>query len=325
MCGGDGFIRLDLPLHHPEYGKAVRCTACVDWYRHSGLACHERALTWSDLYTNLPTDPRGYVQALEYAGKRMLEERFGFACVYGNNGTGKSRWAKIMVAEACRLHLFTRYVHGKRLEERLFTENEDERDDGQRYLDTARLNHYLSPTVLVIDEAQTINWSNAWVAGHIGNLLSARHDMADADKPQRKVTILIGQFHPRLWASAQTTAFLTSRVSDGSFGIPWHEELAGGKPAPKALHQRPCPACGVKHKEVVSDGRKRRVEYEPQMKLKKKLLVCEECGNSRPLEVWWPFELPMVDVRPILPPAIDTINGDFDDSNIAQQIASIPL
>lgn len=291
----------DVPLGHADFGKPFPCPHCADFFAHSGLKDHERGLTWDSLVLNSPTDTQGNLRALEYAGKTMVAKRFGFATVFGNNGTAKSLWAKIVAAEFCRQRVQTKFVHGKALEDLLFANGRDE--DAVRE-SAMRLGHYLAPQVLVIDEAQTINWKNQWIAGYIGQLLTERHDLATANGSQRKVTILVGQYHPSYWGPIENIAFLLSRMAEGSFAIPWHEENAG--PIPSCLLTRPC-SCGG---EMVRQD-------------KENILVCNRrkdkknpCSNSRPVEVYFPFSLSMSDIRPILPPVVDEIESAAIDATM---------
>lgn len=284
----------DVAVGHPDFGRSLPCPKCADFFAHSGLKEHERNLTWDSLVLNSPTDTQGNLRALEFAGKTMVAKRFGFATVFGNNGTAKSLWAKIIAAEFCRAGVTTKFVHGKAMEDLLFANGKDE--DAVRE-SAMRLDRYLFPQVLVIDETQTINWKNQWVAGHIGQLLTERHDLATADGSQRKVTILVGQYHPSFWGPVENIAFLLSRMSEGTFALPWKEGQVG--PIPQCLLTRPC-SCGG---EMVRDG-------------KSDVLICNKredkrspCANSRPIEVYFPFALTMSDIRPILPPMIDEIDA----------------
>lgn len=257
-------------------------------FAHCGLKAHERALDWDSLILSVPTDTQGHLRTLEFAGKRMVTKRFGLATVFGNNGTAKSLWAKIVTVEFCRRGVSAKFVHGKEMEDLLFANG---RDDEAVRESSMKLDRYLTPQVLVVDEAQTINWKSPWIAGFIGQMLTARHDLASAPVSQRKITIMVAQYHPKFWAPIENIAFLLSRMSEGTFGIPWSE--ADGGTIPECLLTRAC-SCGDK------------------MTRQGDVLVCgsKACGNSRPVEVYWPFELPMADLRPILPPLIDELDED---------------
>lgn len=299
MCKGHKFFVRALPVSDPGFGKAVPCPRCTDFFAHSGLERHEHGLGWDQLVLSMPTDPKGYLSALEYAGRRMVAERFGWACIYGNNGTGKSRWAKILAAEFCRAGVAVRYIHGKTLEAELFRDRDDQnRDTGFDYNQpNPLLAKHLSPTVLIIEEAQTINWKNQWIAGNVGDLLNKRYDLVDAHVSKRKITVLVGQYHPRLWGPMENISFLLSRCADGSFAIPWHTETQGDPPP--CLQKRTC-TCGG---DMVYSQKQNAL-----ICMAKKQNSKELCGNSRPVEVWWPFDIPLPDARPILPALIDEIN-----------------
>lgn len=243
----------------------------------SGLTKMDRGLIWDDL-ANMPNDTKGYIRALVFGGQQIVANRFGFGLIYGNNGTGKSQWAKILTAEFCRQNVRAKYVNGLALEKALFAEKGTDEYGG------LTMQQYASLPVLVLDEMQGINWNNHWIASRMMELLEARFDLATAPLMDRKITIMVAQFHPRAWGPLEHVSFLISRAQDGSYAFPW--QASYGK-APACLLERPC-FCG---KGV--------------MKRKDKEVHCPACKSSRPIEMYWPFNVDLNDVRAIRPPIVD--------------------
>lgn len=277
VCNGNKWVTRNVPLGHPDFGKAVACTACADLLSMSGLNKQDRALVWDDL-VSMPDDKKGFIRALTFGGQQIVANKFGFGLIYGNNGTGKSQWAKIITAEFCRSGLRSKYVQGLALEKALFANKGEDEYGG------LTMQQYASLPVLVLDEMQGINWNNHWIASRMMELLEQRFDLATAPLADRKITVMVAQFHPRAWGPIEHVSFLISRAQDGGHAFPW---LPSYGQAPTCLLERPC-ICG-----------------KAQMKRKGKEVVCPACHNSRPVEMYWPFAVDLNDVRAIKPPIVD--------------------
>lgn len=253
--------------------RLAPCPQCADMFAMSGLTETERQKTFNDI-AERPDDEKGKLVALKWAGQRLLDLKYGFATLYGNYGTSKSRFGHVVVAEACRRRMHARYIIGKELEGMLFTNNEN--GDSTTRLDVFSFARRFQ--VLVIDEANLMNWKNDWVAGELMRLIEIRHRGA-IDK--KMLTILIGQTHPSRWGPELNVGALLSRSLTGEFALPWPTQ----EPAPSCLLERPCVSC---------TGTMRATE--------EGLVMCAQCGSSRDVEMYWPFALDLADVRPILPP-----------------------
>ena len=224
-------------------------------------------------------DKSGSIQVLRVAAEYIIEGRGAmFATVFGDTGTAKSLWAKIIVASLCRKGVQARYTRARAIEGSLFQTNRDD-DTGktsETIINRPKLDTLANVRALVIDEAHTVNWKNHWVSAGLQELLDMRYERANTDNPKiRQLTIFIAQHDPKDWAPD----YLLDRMRQGSFAIPWQ-----GESVPSCLSSRPCPVCG------------------DEMKLDEKgsFLLCE-CGHDRDVEIFWPFKDMANSARPIMP------------------------
>lgn len=248
------------------------CPLCADFTARNGLLDGEQSLT-IDAILNL-MDKTGSTQVLKKAAETIISGLGAtFATVYGDTGSAKSLWAKIIVASLCRNKVQARYMRGREIEQSLFDfDNED--SSGRTIVRQSGIDVLSTVKALVIDEVQGINWKSQWIGAGIQKLLDMRYERALSESPsQRQVTIFIAQHDPREWAPD----YLYDRMRQGTFSISWTEESV-----PECLQKRPCPVCkGV----MAFNG-----EY----------LVCS-CGYDRDVEIFWPFHDMAMSARPIMP------------------------
>jgi DNA replication protein DnaC len=110
-CGGAGFVRRDLPLDHPEFGRAVPCRCVVDepddrrlerLQRYSSLGPLTR-LTFANLNERgRSPNPRDQQQfrALVADAKSFADSPEGWLLVHGPSGAGKTHVAAA-IANRC--------------------------------------------------------------------------------------------------------------------------------------------------------------------------------------------------------------------------------
>lgn len=256
--------------------KAIPCPRCSDGAVASGLSKKERNLNWGSMVVELPDDTKRQHYALRWAGQQLLKRGWGFATVHGNYGIAKSLWGKILVAEACRHRVSARYIMGKELERKLFAhEGSDELQASTNVFDL--IGRY---RILVVDECHGMNWKSEWVSAELMRLFDERVRGA---RDKELLTVLIGQTHPQQWGTNTQVGALLSRSIDGRYALPWSLDKSGDPPPP-CLLERPC-FCGRGTMKKVGN-----------------LVVCNKCGVSREIEMYWPFGLDLPDIRPILPP-----------------------
>lgn len=207
LCGGSGWYQRDVPLSHPDFGRALRCASCTDFLRWSGLNQRERALTFADITGDGPH------LALRISGAAIVAQRAGFATVYGTTGGAKSVWACAITAGLCRAGIRAQYTHGKAVEQSLFQRD----DDGRGYVDGLSRERIVNVPALVVDEAHAINWKNDWIAGEMSDIFDARFRRAALGDDTRQITVFVAQHDPREWAPD----FLYSRMRSGEYAVPW--------------------------------------------------------------------------------------------------------
>lgn len=225
-CGGTGWFTRDVPTHHPDFGKAVRCPTCTDWLVYSRLTEEERQLTIDDLQ-NRPDDSRGEMYVLRFLAKAMLAEPFGFLSIYGRKGGGKSLLLAALVAEFCRQGRQAVYFNAGEIVA-LLSPGEATTIDGFRHVPgdpDANKRRLKEVPVLSIDEIDKLKWT-AWQVQQIGEVIEHRHRNA-----ARLVTIWAMNKPPWEWYNAGEVEHITSRVRDGRFHRRWPE----GVKAPACL------------------------------------------------------------------------------------------
>ena len=108
QCNGSKYIRYDVPLGHPMFGKIFPCQLCnqENVIRASGLNPTEREVSFDAL--SIPNGT-GTVRMVS-AAKRFLQSRKGILSIYGRYGNGKSTVLKAIVAECTRAGIEARYM-----------------------------------------------------------------------------------------------------------------------------------------------------------------------------------------------------------------------
>lgn len=219
QCGGNGWIALDLPKSHADFGKAVRCDHCTDWLAHSRLTEEERHHKLADI-ANRPDDKRGEIYVLRFLGKQMLDDPFGFLSIYGHKGGGKSLLLTALVAEFCRLRREAVYLNAGDVVTML-SAGDDNEIDGFRVVGNyeAAKKRLKSVAVLSIDEMDKIRWT-PWQVQQIGEVIEHRHRNA-----ARLVTLFAMNNPPWAWGDKPDVAgaveHIASRFRDGRFHRRW--------------------------------------------------------------------------------------------------------
>lgn len=276
--------------------QVIPCPTCSDGAIASGLSVPEKALTWDSMAVDLPDDVTRQHYALKWAGQQLVGLGYGFATVYGNYGTAKSLWGKIIVAEACRRRISAKFILGKALERMLFAKSDD-----NVLQSSSNVFDLLSRfQVLVIDECHGMNWKNPWVGGELMRLFEER---SNAAKDRQMLTVIIGQTHPQRWGDNEQVGALLSRCINGNFALPWALNTAK-EPPPPCLLTRPC-FCG-----------------RGTMKAAGGLVVCNKCGSSRESEMYWPFGIDLPDIRPVLPPLAQPTEQEMREHDRATAYAT---
>lgn len=214
-CGGNGWFTFDPgdPDIPAWEWPLRRCPNCVNLLELSGLKGEERKATISSIRGSRPVHT-----VLRVTAGAIVQNAMGFCTVYGSTGTAKSLWAQAIVTGLCGRGIRSKYVHGKAVEQSLFR-----RDENNKGFVAGEQREFLCDVqALVVDEADKINWKSEWVSGELSDLFDRRFRLVDhPDIHQRKITVLVSQYHPQEWAPD----FLLSRIRDHRSAVPWPNEL----------------------------------------------------------------------------------------------------
>lgn len=209
---------LDLPKNHPEFGKAIRCRECADWFKSSRLTAEEQQHTINHIADRVD-DERDEMMALRFLGKQMLADPFGFLAIYGRKGGGKSLLLTALVAEFCRAGREAAYFNASEIVT-LTAYGEDKEIDGfQKVGSFGAAKELLKRLpVLAIDEIDKIKWS-MWQVQQIGEVIEYRHRHADS-----RVTLFAMNKPPWEWSNVGDVEHIASRLSDGRFYRKWPDD-----------------------------------------------------------------------------------------------------
>jgi DNA replication protein DnaC len=214
-CGGLGWLRRELPVEHPEFGKLIRCPDCnqASGYPREryGLAPQEiRELSWGNL---IETDS-SLIEARQTV-RRALQRGYGWVYMWsfgeegnpGGNGLAKTLILKIAVAECLRNGKEAAYVNMAGL-----------LDDLRAAYDThnpsleavRRLELWATLPVLALDEFNRVNETEYAIERRF-MLMDTRYTRAIR---REGVTLIASNTNP-----AVQEAYLYDRIRDGRFSI----------------------------------------------------------------------------------------------------------
>ncbi|HEX3723475.1 MAG TPA: ATP-binding protein [Nitrolancea sp.] len=211
ICGGAGFYRLDVPLSHPLFGKAIDCDCrrsaaaarrSQDYGELSGLGVLED-WTFEGFDANVPGVRRAYEICLAYA-----QNPDGWLLLTGSFGCGKTHLAAAIA----------NYVAQSQVTFPLFTVVPDLLD----YLRAAfapeqglsydnRFNEIRNASLLVLDDLGTEN-STPWATEKLFQIINYRYN-------QRRPTIIttnrdLDRMDPRIASRIKDSAICTHLYID---------------------------------------------------------------------------------------------------------------
>jgi chromosomal replication initiation ATPase DnaA len=106
-CDDVKYIRLDVEMEHPSFGKAVPCPVCNVADALCGLYPNERKIEFADIDVNGRPGARSMLDA---ARKFIADGRTGFLTVHGGFGNGKSTLLKAIVNDCIAARVDVRYI-----------------------------------------------------------------------------------------------------------------------------------------------------------------------------------------------------------------------
>lgn len=146
QCDGTGYVRMDLPVSHPSFGRIVACPACSKRETAGGLNETERQIRLTDLETHGRPGALAMVQA---AQEFIAGGRVGFLTIHGKYGNGKSTVLKAIVNDCIENRVDVRYVT---MAEVMAYAREAFESETRGDTDYGRIARLATTPVLVIDE-----------------------------------------------------------------------------------------------------------------------------------------------------------------------------
>jgi DNA replication protein DnaC len=203
-CGGIGYVRYDVPVGHPRFGKLSPCPnlpAESSIYDGHGLSAYEiRTLDWDAL------DRRENIQAGIDALETVLQRGRGLVYIHGGPGLAKTVLLKILCAKWARagrgvFHLVTQ----KGMIDYLRVAYDD--DEPQRAIQS-REEMYIRHSLLAIDEV-TAERNTDFKVDEFFHIINKRHE-AGVEHAEQFATVMVGNIPP-----TQLDYRIRDRLSDG--------------------------------------------------------------------------------------------------------------
>lgn len=222
ICGGVGYIRYDVPVHHEDFGKMYPCPnkRFVSWDSSIGISVEEaKTLDWREYIQTQP------IIEMKRAYDSVLERGHGWLYIYGDPGNGKTIMAKSATVYASTiLNIPVRYRKVSEVMNHLRASYDE--DDGQRtYL--YRLNEWAKIKMLVLDEVGRDRMTD-FGKQSLSDLMDSRYESSIAGKT---VTIWISNYKPE----DIFEPYQIDRIRDGRHKV---IEVAGGSIRPALSEPR---------------------------------------------------------------------------------------
>ncbi len=213
-CGGVGYVRYEVPVGHPKFGKLERCSRARMLITKQSLQAGEidpRVGLKPDELRNLSWDlvKKGVNQADQACEitKRAYTSGHGMVFMYGGYGQGKSLVLKIAVAAALNEGKRAAYANLAGVLDDIRTAY-DERENKMTEL-VRRMEWWASLDVLAIDELDKVGQTE-WARERIFQLLDARYQRAVR---QEALTVIAANYQ----STDELSDYLKSRIEDNRF------------------------------------------------------------------------------------------------------------
>ena len=174
VCSGSGFMRLDVPMGHPQFGKLVRCDCKVreDAERLqaiSGLSESERRITLDGIEIN----GRNGTARMVSACRRFVETPTGIVTLWGGAGNAKTMCLQAVVNALIARNVEAVYITAFDLISNIRAAiTQDRQINNQTLYD--RLLRFESVRILAIDEFDKIRVTD-WVLEQLTDLIDKRY------------------------------------------------------------------------------------------------------------------------------------------------------
>lgn len=147
-CGGQRYVRFDVPVNHPSFGRLFPCRECNKGEAASstGLNPVEREIRFDDIDTQ---GRPGAARMLKASREFVANGRTGFLTVHGGFGNAKSTLLKALVNDCIAHDVSVRYIT---MTEVMIYAREAFENQKQGDSDYGRIARLAGVKVLVIDE-----------------------------------------------------------------------------------------------------------------------------------------------------------------------------
>lgn len=208
ICGGLGYVRFDVPLEDPRFGKTQPCPALPldsSIYDHHGLNVAERAWTWDKIILR-----ENVTHAIQRVKQALHQDKGGLVYLWGGPGLAKTLILKIACAEFARSgYGIFHYASLPSILDDLRVCYDD--DEPQRAL-RDKQEKYKGFALLAVDEIGAERKTD-FAIEEFFKLIDARHE-SGIERGENKLTFMAGNTPPR-----QLDFRIADRLSDGRNGI----------------------------------------------------------------------------------------------------------
>lgn len=209
ICGGNGFCRRELPIDHPEFGKAIPCPNMYqaqiknEANRYGLLPDEIEKLNWG-LLLDINDCP-----GIAYQIKSVLDsKKGGFVYLWGEHGLAKTMLLKISVAYALRdLRKKAAYTNMVNILDEIKAAYDTSNPSEESI---RRLDWWSHIDILAIDEFDRIN-ETEWAKERRFRLMDTRYTSGFRGET---TTLIASNRSPN-----NQEGYLRSRIKDGRFQV----------------------------------------------------------------------------------------------------------
>jgi DNA replication protein DnaC len=210
-CGGIGYVRWDVPIDHPSFGKLARCPNTnpkkrdPGFLRRYGLSPDEIKMDWNSI---IPVRDSNIAEVVTQV-KEVFERGYGWIYLWGTFGIGKTLIQKITVAASIRAGKEAVYIRMAEIMDML-------RDGYQADNFSDRMETLQKFPVLCIDEFDRVAEKKtdgiSWVSEKRFTLMDVRYVSAGRGET---LTIMTGNKNPAQLVFDD--GYLSDRIHDHRF------------------------------------------------------------------------------------------------------------
>jgi len=204
ICHGLQFLRRELPVNHPEFGKVFPCFCVQDQVATTGSG-----ILVDDLNRFIWPNVQDINGAFRVRDKifEILERGHGWIFLFGNPGTGKTTLLKTTITELVKAGIPAKYTNMSSIIDDLRA-SFDHSQPSQEIL--FRLHKWQNADILAIDEFDRVNMTE-FAQDRQFRLMDERYQSA---LNQKTVTIMASNMPPTSFGD-----YLSDRILDRQFVV----------------------------------------------------------------------------------------------------------